>query len=65
MPIIQCDIREGRTREQKADLVEAITEAVTRTIDAPKEYVYVLVRETPSFNHYKAGHHMPDFTPGG
>ena len=65
MPIIQCDIREGRTKEQKANLVEAITEAVTRTIDAPKEYVYVLVRETPGFNHYKAGRHLPDFTLDG
>ncbi len=61
MPIIQCDIREGRTREQKHALVEAITDAVHQTIDAPREYIYVLVRETPGFNHFKSGEHLPDF----
>jgi 4-oxalocrotonate tautomerase family enzyme len=61
MPIIQCDIREGRTREQKHALVEAITDAVHQTIDAPREYIYVLVREGPGFNHFKSGKHLPDF----
>ncbi|MFQ5521346.1 MAG: 4-oxalocrotonate tautomerase family protein [Candidatus Methylomirabilia bacterium] len=61
MPIIQCDIREGRTPEQKHALAEAITEAVMRSINAPKEFIYVLIRETPGFNHYKAGEHLPTF----
>src|SRR5262249_52703386 len=46
MPIIQCDIREGRTPEQKRALAEAITRVVHETIDAPIEYIYVLIRET-------------------
>lgn len=61
MPIIQCDIREGRTPEQKHALVQAITDAVMKTINAPREYIYVLVRETPGFNHYHAGQHLPEF----
>ena len=64
MPLIQCDIREGRTKEQKTALVRAITDAVASTIEAPEEYIYVLIRETPAFNHYKSGKHLPDFTPG-
>src|SRR5262249_55295164 len=40
MPIIQCDIREGRSPEQKRALAEAITRVVHETIDAPLEYIY-------------------------
>lgn len=51
MPVIQCDIREGRTAEQKAAMAEAITRAVHETIGAPIEYIYVLIRETASSGH--------------
>ena len=61
MPIIQCDIREGRTPEQKKALVEEITRAVHETIDAPLEYIYVLIRETPGAHHCKAGVQLPEF----
>jgi 4-oxalocrotonate tautomerase len=63
MPIIQCDIREGRSRAQKRALARAITRAVHETIDAPVEYIYVLIRETPGFHHVKAGKHLPDWVP--
>ena len=46
MPIIQCDIREGRTPEQKAALAREITRVVSETIDAPVEYIYVLMRHS-------------------
>ena len=62
MPIIQCDIREGRSKRQKRALAREITRVVHETIDAPLEYIYVLIRETPGFNHIKAGNHLPDFT---
>ncbi|MGZ5165504.1 MAG: 2-hydroxymuconate tautomerase [Burkholderiales bacterium] len=63
MPIIQCDIREGRTEEQKAALAREITRVVHETIGAPIEYIYVLIRETPGFHHIKAGKHLPDYKP--
>ncbi len=63
MPIIQCDIREGRTNEQKAALAREITRVVHETIGAPIEYIYVLIRETPGFHHIKAGKHLPDYKP--
>lgn len=63
MPMIQCDIREGRTPEQKAALAEAITNAVHETIGSPLEYIYVLIRETPGSHHMKAGKALPDYTP--
>ncbi len=63
MPIIQCDIREGRTEEQKQAMAQAITRVVHETIGAPIEYIYVLIRETPGAHHIKAGKSLPPFTP--
>jgi 4-oxalocrotonate tautomerase family enzyme len=62
MPVIQCDIREGRTAEQKQRMAEEITRVVHETIGAPMEYVYVLIRETPGSHHVKAGRALPDYT---
>ena len=61
MPIIQCDIREGRTAEQKEALAREITRVVHDTIGAPVEYIYVLIRETPGFHHVKGGKHLPEY----
>lgn len=63
MPVIQCDIREGRSASQKQALAEAITRAVHETIDAPVEYIYVLIRETPGAHHVKGGKALPEFRP--
>ncbi|MGD1977083.1 MAG: 2-hydroxymuconate tautomerase [Gammaproteobacteria bacterium] len=62
MPVIQCDIREGRTAEQKQKMAEAITRAVHETIGAPVEYIYVLIRETPGAHHVKAGKALPEYS---
>jgi len=63
MPVIQCDIREGRTEEQKQALAREITRVVHETIGAPLEYIYVLIRETPGSGHIKAGKSLPPYTP--
>ena len=65
MPVIQCDIREGRTEEQKQALAREITRVVHETIEAPIEYIYVLIRETPGSNHVKAGEALPEHEPEG
>ncbi len=54
MPVIQCDIREGRTEEEKQALAQEITRVVHETIGAPVEYIYVLSRQTPGSHHVKA-----------
>jgi 4-oxalocrotonate tautomerase family enzyme len=63
MPIIQCDIREGRTLEQKQAMAREITRVVHETIGAPVEYIYVLIRETPGAHHIKAGKSLPEYKP--
>ncbi len=63
MPVIQCDIREGRTEAQKQALAQEITRVVHETIGAPVEYIYVLIRETPGSHHVKEGKALKDYTP--
>ncbi|MGB5249330.1 MAG: tautomerase family protein [Gammaproteobacteria bacterium] len=63
MPVIQCDIRAGRSPEQKQALAEGITRVVHETIGAPVEYIYVLIREEPGSHHIKAGKALPDYSP--
>ncbi|MFW5730117.1 MAG: 2-hydroxymuconate tautomerase [Desulfonatronovibrionaceae bacterium] len=65
MPVIQCDIRQGRTEEQKQAMAREITRVVHETIGAPVEYIYVLIRETPGSHHVKAGNPLPEFVPEG
>jgi len=63
MPVIQCDIRQGRSEAQKRALAREITRVVHETIDAPLEYIYVLIRETPGYHHVKAGVPLPEYAP--
>jgi 4-oxalocrotonate tautomerase len=63
MPVIQCDIREGRTEKQKLALAREITRVVHETIGAPVEYIYVLIREQPGRHHVKGGQALPDYVP--
>jgi len=63
MPVIQCDIREGRSAAQKQALAEEITRVVNETIGAPVEYIYVLIRETPGSHHIKGGKSLPEYVP--
>jgi len=61
MPIIQCDIRAGRSEDQKRRLAERIADAVHETIGSPRELIYVLVREQPGSAHYHGGEFLPDY----
>ncbi|HEY3316243.1 MAG TPA: 2-hydroxymuconate tautomerase, partial [Bacillota bacterium] len=45
MPIIQADILEGRTIEQKRDLAKKLTEAVIAALGVKPEAIRVLIRE--------------------
>lgn len=47
MPIVQVNIMEGRTDDQKEMLIVEITEAMVRAIGAPRESVRVMINEMP------------------
>ena len=54
MPIVTIKMIEGRTDEQKRALVEEVTEAVSKTVNAPKEAVTIVIEEMAK-NHYATG----------
>jgi len=47
MPIVQVNMLEGRTDEQKEKLIVKITEAMNEAIGAPVESVRVMINEMP------------------
>ncbi|MGY4225065.1 4-oxalocrotonate tautomerase family enzyme [Bradyrhizobium sp. USDA 4503] len=64
MPIITCDIRNGRTKEQKHQLAKQLTEAIVEATGCGIENVFLVMREMPGFNFVDAGEHVPDYVPG-
>ncbi|WP_054706500.1 2-hydroxymuconate tautomerase [Bacillus sp. JCM 19041] len=50
MPIVNIQILEGRTTEQKRALVERVTAAVSETINSPAERVSVVIEEMKQEN---------------
>jgi len=47
MPIARVSIMEGRTEEQIAEVIRAVTEALHRSLGAPYESIRVLVDQVP------------------
>ena len=43
MPLVEVTLIEGRTKEKKAALIKAVTDAVESTIDAPRESIRVIL----------------------
>jgi 4-oxalocrotonate tautomerase family enzyme len=64
MPIITCDIRNGRTKEQKSQLAIGLTEAVQEATGVSLDHIFLVMREMPGFNFVDAGEHIPDYVPG-
>ncbi|KFL43095.1 4-oxalocrotonate tautomerase [Lysinibacillus sp. BF-4] len=55
MPYITVKMIEGRTAEQKRALVEEVTAAVSKTVNAPKENITVFIEEMSKENYGVAG----------
>ncbi|MDW7673415.1 MAG: 2-hydroxymuconate tautomerase [Bacillota bacterium] len=60
MPIVTIDMIEGRTEEQKRNLVKEVTEAVVKTVNTKPENVTIVLRDLPKTNIGKAGVLMSD-----
>lgn len=54
MPIIEITLIEGRSIEKKVKMIEAVTDAVAETLEAPLESIKVVVREVPKW-HFGSG----------
>ena len=55
MPIVQIDMIEGRTVEQKRQLVKKVTEAICETANCPAEAVTIIIRDAAKHHIAKAG----------
>lgn len=55
MPILQVELLKGRTVEQKREMVRKVTDAITETLNCPKEVVSIIIREMELENFAKAG----------
>lgn len=64
MAIIQCDIRLGRSDEQKRRLAAGLTRVVSEVSGEPAEQMFLVIREMPGFNFVDAGEHVADYVPG-
>jgi len=55
MPIVQIDLLEGRTVEQKRAMVKEVTDAICRTLGAPADAVRIIIRDMKYENYATAG----------
>lgn len=54
MPIVTIKMLEGRTDEQKHQLVKSVTDAVSESVNAPKENISIIIEEMKK-EHYAVG----------
>ena len=64
MAIIQCDIRLGRSEDQRRALAAGVIDAVCRHTHCTVEEVFLVMREMPGFNFVEAGQHVPEYQAG-
>ena len=55
MPIIQVNLMEGRTVDQKRKVVKEITNAVVKSLDVPPDAVRIILQEMSKENYAIAG----------
>ncbi len=55
LPIVQIDLLEGRTTEQKRVLAEKVTQAIEESIGATPESISIIIRDMAKENYAKAG----------
>ncbi len=55
MPIVQIEMFEGRTLEQKRAMVKEVTQALVRTVKCPPDAVKIVIREMKKEDLAEAG----------
>jgi len=61
MPIINIDMIEGRTLDQKRNLVKSVTQAVCNSIDTVPESVQIKLTEIKNENYSISGNLIADY----
>ncbi len=60
MPYVTIILKEGRSVDQKREMVKAVTDAIARTVNAKPEAVHIIVHEEPATNLASAGSLLAD-----
>lgn len=55
MPLIEINMAEGRTEEQKKTLMSKITDVTEKVIGAPRKSIRVWINEFPDTDYMTAG----------
>lgn len=55
MPVLHVYLFEGRTEEQKAGLMKALTEAVVQSLGSPPGNVRIMIQDMPKENYAVGG----------
>nr|3EJ9_A Chain A, Alpha-subunit of trans-3-chloroacrylic acid dehalogenase [Pseudomonas pavonaceae]3EJ9_C Chain C, Alpha-subunit of trans-3-chloroacrylic acid dehalogenase [Pseudomonas pavonaceae]3EJ9_E Chain E, Alpha-subunit of trans-3-chloroacrylic acid dehalogenase [Pseudomonas pavonaceae] len=64
MPMISCDMRYGRTDEQKRALSAGLLRVISEATGEPRENIFFVIREGSGINFVQHGEHLPDYVPG-
>ena len=62
MPYITISLREGKTLEQKREMVKAVTDAITRSLGVKPEAVSIVLHDLPATNFAREGILLSDRT---
>jgi 4-oxalocrotonate tautomerase len=55
MPVVTVDMWEGRTIEQKKQLVEGITSVMTEKLNIAPEHITIIIKDVPKHNWASGG----------
>lgn len=55
MPIVQVEMISGRTLDQKRAMVSKVTDAISESLECPREAVTIVIREMEKSNVSNAG----------
>ncbi len=65
MPVIQCDIREGWSDDQKRALAQGLTKVVAEVGKVPVKSIHIVIREARGLHYCFGGEHVPEFKASG
>jgi 4-oxalocrotonate tautomerase len=61
MSMISCDMRYGRTEEQKRRLSASLLRIVSEATGEPADDIFFVIREGAGINFVEHGHHLPEY----
>lgn len=65
MALISCDMRYGRTDEQKRKLAAGLLRVVGAATGEMKNDIFLVIREGRGINFVEHGEHLPEYIDGG